>query len=789
MLTRQQILELLQKPRRVHFIGVCGCGMSGLAKILIQLGHTVSGSDACLNGAGDVLRAMGAKIFPKHAAKNLNGSTDLIVYSTAIPDTNPELQAARERGIPVVRRAQLLIALMSHEINIAVAGTHGKTTTSAMLAHVLESGKLKPSFCIGADVPDLGTNGRLGAGKIFVAEADESDGTLIGFSPEYAIVLNIEGDHLDHYGSMQQLHATFETFAASVHHALLVCADDPIANELKSFVKRAVTFGFDESADYRAVNFSSTPLGAACSGVADAAHAECDVACRGHALGRLKLRVPGRQNVQNALAAVAMADELGVPFDKISAALATFSGARRRFERKFERDGVLVVDDYAHHPTEVRATLDAARTLMPQRIIAVFQPHRYTRTLLLREQFADAFAEADELFITDIYGANETPIAGIDGRAIFDSLQKTERQNVTYEPNFDAIVGKITEIAASGDLILTIGAGDVHKIADKLASNFSRLAANWQKRAPFVAKKRDAADEVRAVLSAKAVLRANEPMARHTSLRVGGRAQLWCEPWDEQDLVKTLQFCRAQNLPVIIIGRGTNLLVKDSGISGMVVKLSSPIFSEVRVSGERIVAGAAARLRAMVNAARQNEITGLEFMEGIPGSLGGALRMNAGAMGRQTFDIVETVRFVTRDGEIAEKTAAEMGAQYRRCPLLTANIALGATLRGERGARREIDARLREFAQKRWGSQPAQPSAGCIWKNPPQVPAGKLIEELGLKGKRIGGARVSDVHANFIVNEGGATANDVLNLMAEIREVARRERGIELEPEVVILGD
>jgi UDP-N-acetylenolpyruvoylglucosamine reductase len=289
-------------------------------------------------------------------------------------------------------------------------------------------------------------------------------------------------------------------------------------------------------------------------------------------------------------------------------------------------------------------------------------------------------------------------------------------------------------------------------------------------------------------LSEQAKIRRDEPMARHTSMRVGGPAEIFVEPHNEKDLLRLLNFCDVRKIPVTIIGRGTNLLVRDGGIKGVVVHLASDEFTQVKVDGDRIVVCGGAPLKKIVTAAKKHGLGGLEFMEGIPGSLGGALRMNAGAMGRQMFDVVEWVRYVSLSGQVYDTAATSIPVSYRHCPLFDTHIALTAMLRVQKTARTEIDERLRLFEKQRWASQPRQPSAGCIFKNPDTVPAGRLIDELGLKGTRVGGACVSDVHANFIVNDGKATATDVLELIGLIRDRARSTRGIELETEVRILG-
>jgi UDP-N-acetylenolpyruvoylglucosamine reductase len=294
--------------------------------------------------------------------------------------------------------------------------------------------------------------------------------------------------------------------------------------------------------------------------------------------------------------------------------------------------------------------------------------------------------------------------------------------------------------------------------------------------------------DLEVLLSEKAKIRRDEPMARHTSMRVGGPAEYWVEPASERDLARLLQYCHVREIPVTVIGRGTNLLVLDGGIQGVVISLTHEEFSKIEVDGERILARAGARLKTIVTVATKHNLGGLEFMEGIPGSLGGALRMNAGAMGRQTFDIVDWVRYIGYSGDIYDAEAKHLPVAYRSCPVFHNHVAVSAILRGTKTEKKAIDGKLRAFAEKRWASQPAKPSAGCIFKNPAAIPAGKLIEELGLKGMSVGGARISEMHGNFIVNEGRATASDVLQLIAAIRERARLERGIDLEPEVMILG-
>jgi UDP-N-acetylmuramate--alanine ligase len=786
MVNRQQLIDFLGTgPRRVHFVGIGGCGMSGLARLLVQLGHHVSGSDMSPNGTTKELHKLGVKIHSGHSARNVSEESELVVYTSAVNEDNIEVQVADELQIPCVRRGLLLSALMDHHNNIAVAGTHGKTTTSAMIAYVLTRSDDAPSYSIGAHVPVLGTNAQIGGGKYFVAEADESDGTLVGFSPEYAVCLNIEPEHLDYHGSMDRLRATFESFFSSTLKTVFLCADCPNCVSLASQCRAAILFGFSEKADYRAINLESTVGGT-----------RFTVTCRDQQIGVIELVIPGRQNVTNALAAIAVADELGVPFDKIAAALAEFTGAKRRFDRRYEENGVLVVDDYAHHPTEVRATITAARTLVAasgttgyRRLLVAFQPHRYSRTQALCNEFETAFAGADKLFLTDIYPACEKPIEGVNGQKLFNAVTATGQTNILYEADLEMLVVRLFAEARPGDLILTMGAGDIYKVADALVRKLHARRPNVSKTEPKSTNAVNLARDLEVLLSDKAQIRENEPMSRHTSMKVGGPAEFWVEPAGERDLARLLHYCNERTIPVTIIGRGTNLLVLDGGIQGVVISLGHEEFSKVQVDGDQIIAGAGARLKSIVSAAARHEIGGLEFMEGIPGSLGGALRMNAGAMGRQTFDVVEWVRYISYSGNVYDAEAKSLPVTYRSCPVFDSHIALSAILRGVKTEKKSIDNRLRAFAKRRWSSQPARPSAGCIFKNPQTIPAGKLIEELGLKGMAVGGARVSEVHGNFIVNEGKATARDVLGLIAAIRERARQQRGIELVPEVMILGN
>jgi UDP-N-acetylenolpyruvoylglucosamine reductase len=623
-----------------------------------------------------------------------------------------------------------------------------------MLTRIFQAAGREPGYYIGAEIPDFEFNAGLGDGDLIV-EADESDGTLECYAPDSVLVLNVEADHLDHYADLRHIEGAFLGLAKKSRMPAVLCADNPACRVLAEKLPLTVTYALEHDANYRIADLT---VGATAS--------TFTVLENDRPLGALTVTLPGRHNAGNALGAVAVALSAGVSFADCQRALAMMRGAARRFEI-LHRDGdVLVVDDYAHHPSEIRATLSAARNCGSKRILAAFQPHRYSRLLHLRNEFAGAFAEADRVFITDIYSAGESPIEGVSG----DKLASAVGARAIYTPTLDDLKAALAVNLEPGDCVLTMGAGNIHTVSGEMARDL-RMARRL----------REAAGE-------RSVLKLYEPMSRHTTLRVGGAAAVWFEPVDDEALRRVVNFCRGENVPLTVIGRGSNLLVLDHGIRGVCAHLGQPAFGVVSVSGMEIRAGAGARLRDIVHAAKRAGLGGLEFLEGIPGNLGGALRMNAGAMGHSTMEVIVSVRCMTPDGEIVEIPREALTVSYRSAPLFETHIALGATLRGVSSEEETISGILRGFNEKRWAAQPAAPSAGCVFKNPVAIPAGRLIDELGLRKKKCGGAQISAVHGNFIVNDGGATAKDVMDLIEAVKREAREKRGVELELEVKILG-
>jgi len=457
---------------RVHFIGIGGAGMSAIASVLIARGFTVSGSDLRESEITRRLRAAGARIQIGHAAEHVEPG-HVVVISRAVPETNVEVQMARQRGARVLHRAEMLGGLMEGLHGIAVVGTHGKTTTTSMIARILEQAGRDPTVLIGGEVDDFGGNARTGRGKDLVAEVDESDGSLLQVSPHVAVVTNLDAtDHLDFYGSLDQVLLTFRQFLGRLpaHGLAVVCADADAGQRLAA--------ALDEAGRVRMVTYGLQPGAAYTARVLEMAGTRTafEVRCRDLTLGRVTLAVPGAYNVQNALGAVAVSVELGVPFGEAAAALRTFRGVQRRFTVRGEIGGILVVDDYAHNPTKVHALLRAARECWPaHRIIAVFQPHRYTRTRTVGAQFAGAFGPADEVIITSLYAADEPPIPGVDAGVIVRAVSALRTVQYIAEPS--QVVGHLESRVRPGDLVLTIGAGDVWQIGDALVARLRTRAA------------------------------------------------------------------------------------------------------------------------------------------------------------------------------------------------------------------------------------------------------------------------------------------------------------------------
>jgi len=457
----------------VHFVGIGGIGMSGIAELLANLGYVVSGSDQKTSPVTTRLATLGIRVVEGHDVANV-GDADVVVVSSAVRATNPEVREAARRQIPVIPRAEMLAELMRLRFGIAVAGSHGKTTTTSMIALVLERAGLDPTAVIGGRLSAFGSNARLGRGELMVAEADESDRSFLKLFPTIAVMTNIDHEHLENYGGFDDLQQAFVDFANKVpfYGAVIACADDAnLAAALPRVTRRVATYGLDVDADVSAVDIHLAPFAVDATITRRLAPAESR-----QSIGTLRLHVPGRHNLQNALGAVTVGLELGLSFERIAQGLQEFRGAERRFEVKGEPNGILVVDDYGHHPTEIAAVIAAARTLQ-RRIVVAFQPHRYSRTAALMNSFGPAFTGADHLVLTDIYAAGEDPIGGVTVDRLAEEIRRSTAAPVDIARDVADVVEVLASIARPGDVVLTLGAGSIGNVAPMLVERLEKSTA------------------------------------------------------------------------------------------------------------------------------------------------------------------------------------------------------------------------------------------------------------------------------------------------------------------------
>ncbi|MEQ1626241.1 MAG: UDP-N-acetylmuramate--L-alanine ligase [Nitrospira sp.] len=461
---------MFRKTQHIHLVGIGGSGMSGIAEVLLTMGYKVSGSDLQASETTRRLEELGGRIAIGHQESNI-GEAQVVVISSAVAATNPEVQAAKAKQVPVIPRAEMLAELMRLKFGVAIAGAHGKTTTTSMVANVLASGGLDPTMVIGGKVNALGSHARLGRGELLVAEADESDGSFLRLSPTVVAVTNLDREHLDHYGSMEKIYDSFLEFINKIpfYGLAVLCSDDERLHALfPRIVKRYHTYGLQETPgvvpDFKATDIVLKQWGA-----------EFRAHFRGKNLGPFRLAVPGMHNVSNALVAIAIGIELDVPVDLIRKGLAAFTGVERRFHLRGEANGIMIVDDYGHHPTEVKATLAAAKQGWDRRLVVLFQPHRYSRTRDLIEEFTHAFDQADLLFMTDIYAAGEAPIPGVSGAVLADRIKAAGHQGVTFVEKKETLPDQVLPHLQPGDLVVTLGAGDIWKAGTGL---LARLAPN-----------------------------------------------------------------------------------------------------------------------------------------------------------------------------------------------------------------------------------------------------------------------------------------------------------------------
>ena len=460
-----QTQPVFGKTRHIHMVGIGGIGMSGMAEILLLRGYKVTGSDQSESETTKRLRDLGAHIFNKHEASNIDGA-DVVVYTSAVKaEENEETRAAITRQVPVIKRSEMLAELMRMKFGIGIAGTHGKTTTTTMAGHVVQDGSFDPTIIVGGRVHSFDkTNAVVGKGDIIIVEADEYDRTFLRLSPSMVVITNIEAEHLDTYKDLDDVKTAFTQFANKVpfYGAVIVCLDDPeVRSILPKIKKRIISYGYNPQALIRAANTKH-----------DTFNSTFSVLVNNEPKGEIRLHAPGDHNIKNALASVAIGLELGIPFEKIKSGLERFRGVFRRFQLKLKNDKLIVIDDYAHHPTEVQATIQAARKGWPdRRIVAVFQPHLYSRTQQMYKQFGLSFFDAEVLVVTNIYPAREKPIEGVNGALIADTAKNFGHKNVHYIEDKSELPSKLNKIAKKGDIIITMGAGDIYKYGEQFVEN------------------------------------------------------------------------------------------------------------------------------------------------------------------------------------------------------------------------------------------------------------------------------------------------------------------------------
>lgn len=759
----------------IHCAGVGGMGVGPLAIYLAQSGFRTSGEDDAmtdamkthLERAGVLLTAVGA----------VPSECSLVVASSAIAASHPVMAEARKRGIPVVRRGELLAEITREKKFVAICGSHGKTTTTAMLITAIRSAGFPAGYILGGLFADSSVPpARVGSNEWVVAEVDESDGTIDRFAPELTVAVNLDWDHPDHYRRPADIEDTFRALFRRTSGPVLV-SDACAVSQRVAAGRTVITFG--RTGDFSGTLQRVTP-----------GHSLVSLGGR-FAVESASVAAHGDFNVANATAALAAAQLMGVSISSDS--LACYPGVRRRQAVLLNEGGILAMEDYAHHPAEIRALIASLRQRIAaaermeerSRLIVVLQPHRYSRTAQFKTEFAAALSPASRVFLLDVYGAGEAAMAGGTTADLYAEMKRmSPEQDVTYFPGDRAGFRRALErTVRPGDWVAFVGAGDIDRDARIWLEGHAAQkakAAQWDALAETIARS----------VSTDTKVSREEGLASRTTMRVGGAARIFCEPSGIEDLQSVVRTARAQGIPTFVIGRGSNLLVPDEGVDGIVISLGHENWQafDVQPNG-RIRVGAGLRLKNLCGLATKAGLKGFEFLEGIPGNMGGALRMNAGAMGGWMFDVVEEVQMMLPDGSVVVLPKDRLHVEYRHCAELDQAIALGAVLMPSTAAEAEsIKRQMDVYRDKRLKSQPREPSAGCIFKNPPGDSAGRLIDAAGLKGACVGDAEVSAVHANFIINRGKATSADIISLVRQVRARVRETSGVTLEPEVLLYG-
>ena len=772
----------LSRQRRLHIVGIGGPGMSALARALHEAGHLVSGSDIRDSDVTRALRSEGMKVDIGHSRALVDGC-DAVCASTGVPVDNIEMDEARRRGVPALSRADLLAALCSRAQTIGIAGTHGKTTTTSLLATMLGGRDRHCGFVVGGDAPGLGTNGGWSADGPFVVEADESDGTHEQLPLRAAVITNIDVDHLDHFGTIEGIAESFSRFASRVDGPVVLCIDDPLLKvlgvDLRSAGRSVVTYGEDVAADVRIDGVTQEgSLLAFDLEISD----EVGRVFSGARRVSVAVRAQGRHNASNATAALVLALLHGASLTDCLDALPGFEGVGRRFDVRGEREGVVFVDDYAHLTNEIRAVIASARTgyFADRRIVAVFQPNRYHRIASMAGDYADAFIDADVVFITDIYASGTPVIEGITGQLVVDAVVTSHPESdVRWCKERASLVAAVADEVRSGDLCLSFGCGDIESFPGEVMRELDlrRLASDL----------RDNGFVVTEML----------PMGERTTYKTGGNARVAVEVDSVATLERLADAIHDRDLPIVVLGRGSNMLVADSGFAGVCLMLGE-FASFVRPASQRnndgtldVTIGGSTPLPVAARQLSALGVAGFEWAVGVPGTIGGAVRMNAGGHGSDMIAaLVDALVVDMRSGRAARVPAAQLGLRFRGSDLGDHHVVVDVRLRlavSELGCG---DAAIAEIVRWRRDNQPGGQNAGSVFINPDNGArsAGEIIDRVGLRGFRHGGAAVSDKHANFIQAEAGASSADVIRVMSEVHRRVLEAEGVSLRSEVRLIG-
>jgi UDP-N-acetylmuramate--L-alanine ligase/UDP-N-acetylenolpyruvoylglucosamine reductase len=751
----------------IHMIGIGGVGMAGLALQLKALGFDVSGCDSVPGPLTDWLHEQNISVQPGHHADHIQGGLKALIRTAAVRENHEECTTAKLNGVPVIRRGAVLPVLVNSRSSIAVRGTHGKTTTTAMIAWILMQNGNDPSYCVGAELSWSGGCSAVGHGEGFVCEADESDGTLRLYSPEIGVITNVEFDHMEHFASQNDFEVSFECFAKQCRTGLVFNHDDPVLTRIARLAANGWSFGLTPEADFFAEAIQACPNQSTFT-IHDTRNKESAV---------MTLPIPGKHNVLNALAAVCCGVLYGLSLEEAVSGLAGFELPGRRFELIEPVGQGRVISDYAHHPTEIRALIETASLNQANagRLIGIFQPHRYTRTHALKMDFPESFDGLDELVLLPVYAASEDPLEGGTSWDLYQQIRKQEI-DLCYAETPRAAWEYCRDRMTADDTLLIIGAGDVVEITEWVHED---NRSDWLNRI---------SDDCRARLSPESRIRVQEPLGTRTGMAVGGQVDLLADCQSPDDLVGLLHIAKKHALSIVVIGAGRNTLIRDTGFKGVVVRLVGSDFTTISFKGNELIAGGGVPLNKLASQVEQAGFGGYEWLTAVPGTIGGAVRMNAGAYGSDMSKHVLWVTILdTHTCEVRTLPRDELAFHYRACSSVVDHIVLSAGFALDQPIHDESRALKARIAEERaW--QARLRTVGSIFKNPEGHFAGALIEEAGLKGFCIGGARFSERHANFITTEPGANASDVLALIDLARNRVRRQFQVELITEVVILG-